>query len=47
MLTSLIYGPQCLEMRTIVEKLPSPDGTVRDRKDEVIDWTSDFRKRME
>lgn len=47
MLTSLIYGPKCLEMRTIVEKLNGPDGTTRDRKDEVIDWTSEFRKRME
>lgn len=39
MLTSLIYGPNCLEKKTIVEKIKGPDGNLRDRKDEVIDWT--------
>ena len=44
MLTSMIYGPESLQLKTIVENKKLPDGRIIERKEEVIDWTDQFRE---
>ena len=46
MLTSLIYGPESLRLTVITENKQGPNGRMIERKEEVIDWTDDFRKYM-
>jgi len=44
MLTSLIYGPDNLQVKTISENKKLPDGRTIERKEDVIDWTDKFRE---